>query len=77
MLRSSLVLALNARLEAAVAGGDDVHAVVAEQADDVARPADRRHRGCHAVFEEEERAHDPGRELASRPRSRQPSLWSK
>ena len=44
----------------------DDQAVVAEQADHVARPADRDHRGRQSVFEQQQAAHDPGREFADR-----------
>ncbi len=37
---------------------------VAEQTDHVARPADRDDGGREAIFEQEQRAHDPGGELA-------------
>ena len=44
--------------------GRHMYPHVGKQADDVSRPADRDHRRGEAVFEEQERAHDPGRELA-------------
>ena len=39
---------------------------VAEQADHIARPADRDDRRGKAIFEQQQRAHDPGGELADR-----------
>ena len=39
---------------------------IVQQADDVARPADRDGRGREAVFEHQQHAHDPGDELAHR-----------
>ena len=39
---------------------------VAEQADHIARPADRDDRSGKPIFEDQERAHDPGGELADR-----------
>ena len=41
-----------------------VQAEVAEQADHIARPADRDDRRGEPVFEQQQRAHDPGGELA-------------
>ena len=44
--------------------GRDVDPDVAEQADHIARPADRDDRGGKAIFEQQQGAHDPGGELA-------------
>ena len=41
-----------------------MEAEVAEQADHIARPADRDDRGGKAIFEQQQRAHHPGGELA-------------
>ncbi len=41
-------------------------AEIAKQADDIARPADRDDRCGKPIFEQQQRAHDPGRELTNR-----------